>query len=330
MILSYNDLYLDTRKILKKAGTQAASLEARELICAASDKSKEEFFRDLPLYVPDFVQKKLEELLARRLKGEPVAYLVGEWEFFGLTLKITPAVLIPRPDTETLAERAIALMEGAGEGGRLLDLCTGSGCIGLAVASQVRGCRAVLVDISPEALKVCKENIRLNGLSSRVTCLPGDAKAAPDPSLWDFDVIACNPPYIPTADIATLAPSVKDYEPHLALDGGADGLDFYRVAAPLWASSIRLGGALLFEVGIGQAEGVKEILKEAGFEQILIHRDPAGIPRVVEGRIPLGLEDSGEGEGMQEAPEIQEDQENQEIKGPPEAIEIEEAKAEEA
>lgn len=288
MTATYNDLYLDVRKGLKKTGIEAASLEARELICAASGKTREQFFRDLPLYAPDFVQRKLEDLLLRRMQGEPVAYLVGEWEFYGLTLTVNPHVLIPRPDTEVLVDRAICLMQEAGEGGRILDLCTGSGCIGLAVASRVEVCRTVLVDVSPEAIQVCKQNIRRNNLNGRVTCMLGDARHEPDPTLWDFDVIACNPPYIPTEEIKRLDSSVQDYEPHLALDGGVDGLDFYRDIASLWANSLRLGGAILFEVGIGQANVVKGVLEESGYENIRIHRDHAGIPRVVEGHVPIG------------------------------------------
>lgn len=287
MAETYNDLYLDVRRELKRIGIEAASLEARELICAASGKTKEQFFRDLPLYVPDYIERKLEDFLLRRLQGEPVAYLVGEWEFYGLSLTINRHVLIPRPDTEVLVDRAVSLMQAAGEGGRILDLCAGSGCIGLAVASQVKQCRAVLVDLSAEALQVCKQNIRRNSLNGRVTCMLGDAKAEPDPTLWDFDVIACNPPYIPTEDIASLDPSVREFEPRLALDGGIDGLDFYRIVVPLWANSLRLGGTILLEVGIGQAEAVKELLMRAGYENIQIHPDPAGIARVVEGHIAM-------------------------------------------
>lgn len=287
MTATYNDLYLDLRKVLRNEGVEAASLEARELICAASGKSREQFFRDLSLYAPDFIQERLQDFLARRLKGEPVAYLVGEWEFYGLPLTINPHVLIPRPDTEVLVERAIALMQAAGEGGRILDLCAGSGAIGLAVASQVKTARVVLVELSPEAIQVCKQNIRRNQLNGRAACLQGDAKVPPDSTLWDFDVIACNPPYIPTEDIKTLDVSVRDFEPHLALDGGPDGLEFYRSVASQWLGSLRLGGTLLFEVGIHQADAVKDIMMEAGYQNIQIHLDPAGIPRVVEGCVPL-------------------------------------------
>lgn len=284
---SYNDLYLDIRKTFRSLGMSSASLEAQELICAASGKTREQFWLDLPLYAPDFVQTKLDELLKRRMQGEPLAYLVGEWEFYGLSLKITPEVFIPRPDTETLADRAIALMKQAGAGGRILDLCAGSGCIGLAVTSKVPGIRAVLLDASPDSVQLCKENARKNHLSGRVTYLQGDAKVPPASPLGEFDIISCNPPYIKTEDIQTLDSSVRDFEPHMALDGGTDGLDFYRAIAPAWRASLRPGGSLLFEVGFGQAEAVKEILRSSGYQNIQNYTDASGIARVVEGSVSL-------------------------------------------
>ena len=282
MAATYNNLYLDARKRLREAGVEGAQLEARELVCCAAGKSREQFYRDMALYASDPVEEKLAELLERRLAGEPVAYLIGEWEFYGLGLDITPDVLIPRMDTEVLAERAILLARAAGEGARVLDLCAGSGCVGLAVAANVPGCR-VLADVSEAALRLCKQNVRRNELNARVTCVQADALEPPDAALWDFDVIACNPPYIPTGDIAGLDVSVRDYEPRSALDGGADGLDFYRAIAARWGAALRLGGALLFEVGIGQAGDVGAILAQNQFEQIQTFQDTQGIGRVVEG-----------------------------------------------
>ena len=283
MAATYNNLYLDARKRLREAGVEGAQLEARELVCCAAGKSREQFYRDMALYASDPVEEKLAELLERRLAGEPVAYLIGEWEFYGLGLDITPDVLIPRMDTEVLAERAILLARAAGEGARVLDLCAGSGCVGLAVAANVPGCRVVLADVSEAALRLCKQNVRRNELNARVTCVQADALEPPDAALWDFDVIACNPPYIPTGDIAELDVSVRDYEPRSALDGGADGLDFYRAIAARWGAALRLGGALLFEVGIGQAGDVGAILAQNQFEQIQTFQDPQGIGRGVEG-----------------------------------------------
>lgn len=283
MATTYNNLYLDTRQRLREAGVEGAQLEARELLCHAAGKSREQFYRDMALYAPDPVEEKLAALVERRLAGEPVAYLIGEWEFYGLTLDVTPDVLIPRMDTEVLAERAILLARAAGEGARVLDLCAGSGCVGLAVAANVPTCRVVLADVSEAALKICKGNVRRNELNARVTCVQADALQKPDAALWDFDVIACNPPYIPTGDMAGLDVSVRDYEPRSALDGGADGLDFYRAIAAQWGSALRLGGSLLFEVGINQAMDVAALLEGSGFEDIQSTQDTQGIPRVVEG-----------------------------------------------
>lgn len=283
MATTYNNLYLDTRQRLREAGVEGAQLEARELLCHAAGKNREQFYRDMPLYAPDPVEEKLAALVERRLAGEPVAYLIGEWEFYGLTLDVTPDVLIPRMDTEVLAERAILLARAAGEGARVLDLCAGSGCVGLAVAANVPACRVVLADVSEAALKICKGNVRRNELNARVTCVQADALQKPDAALWDFDVIACNPPYIPTGDLAGLDVSVRDYEPRSALDGGADGLDFYRAIAAQWGSALRLGGSLLFEVGINQAMDVAALLERSGFEDIQSTQDTQGIPRVVEG-----------------------------------------------
>ena len=283
MATTYNNLYLDTRQRLREAGVEGAQLEARELLCHAAGKNREQFYRDMALYAPDPVEEKLAALVERRLAGEPVAYLIGEWEFYGLTLDVTPDVLIPRMDTEVLAEWAILLARAAGEGARVLDLCAGSGCVGLAVAANVPTCRVVLADVSEAALKICKGNVRRNELNARVTCVQADALQKPDAALWDFDVIACNPPYIPTGDLAGLDVSVRDYEPRSALDGGADGLDFYRAIAAQWGSALRLGGSLLFEVGINQAMDVAALLERSGFEDIQSTQDTQGIPRVVEG-----------------------------------------------
>ena len=280
---TYNNLYLDARQKLKAAGVEAAQLEARELVCFAAGKNREQFFRDMSLYASDEVEAKVADLMARRLAGEPVAYLIGEWEFYGLPLDISRDVLIPRADTEVLAEQAILAARAAGEGARVLDLCAGSGCVGLAVAANAPLCRVVLADVSEEALKICRQNIRRNDLNARVTCVQTDARQAPPAMLWDFDVIACNPPYIPTGDIDGLDASVRDYEPHLALDGGDDGLDFYRDIAEKWRTALRLGGVLLFEVGIGQASDVEQILARCGYEDIETFQDTGGIWRVVKG-----------------------------------------------
>ena len=285
MAVTYSNLYLDLRARLRQEGVAAAQLEARELVSYAAGKTREQFFRDMSLYASDAVEQKLEELVRRRLEGEPVAYIIGEWEFYGMPLEINQNILIPRADTEVLAERAIEVAQAAGEGARVLDLCAGSGCIGLAVAKHAPNCRVVLADWSEEAVRICKQNVRLNELNSRVTCMRVNALEPPPAALWDFDLIVSNPPYIPTSELLKLDHSVKDYEPLLALDGGDDGLDFYRYIAAHWSTSLRLGGTLLFEVGMGQAEDVMKLMAEQGFENLQTYPDPAGIQRVVEGVI---------------------------------------------
>ena len=285
MATTYNNLFLDTRTRLKKAGIESAQLEAREILCYAADKTREQFYRDMALYVSGELERRVDTLVQRRLSGEPVAYISGEWEFYGLTLDVSGDVLIPRMDTEMLVERTILRARAAGEEARVLDLCAGSGCVGLAVASNVPDCRVVLAELSEGALRICKQNIRRTDMNARVTSVCVDALEPPSSTLWDFDVVACNPPYIPTGDIDALDVSVRDYEPRMALDGGTDGLEFYRQIASKWKNAIRLGGALIFEVGVSQASEVEKIMAENGFENIQTTADTQGIWRVVEGTI---------------------------------------------
>ena len=288
MPATYNDLYLDARKALKSAGVEQAQLEARELLCFASGKGRAEFLRDLTLYASDGVEKRFRGLLERRLKGEPVAYLIGEWEFYGLTLDITRDVLIPRPDTETLVERGILFARNLPEGARVLDLCAGSGCIGLAIADNCPNTHVILAEWSEDALRVCRQNIRRIGLTRRADPVQVDALEPPPRLLRDFDLILCNPPYIPTLEVGRLDPSVRDYEPHIALDGGEDGLKFYRAVAKKWKRALKSGGKLIFEVGYDQAPAVEYILAENGYQDIQTTLDPGMHWRVVEGSAEPG------------------------------------------
>ena len=284
MASTYNTLYLDARRALKAAGAGNPQMEAQELLCFAASKSREQFLRDLSLYATDDVAKRFEALMARRLKGEPVAYLIGEWSFCGVELDISPDVLVPRDDTEVLARQATQRAQAMGGKTRVLDLCAGSGCVGLAIAKHCADAQVMLADIDEGALRICRQNIRRNGLTGRVNACSADALDKPPAALWDFDIIAANPPYIPTADIDTLDDSVRLFEPRIALDGGADGLDFYRAITEKWVSSLRLGGWLLCEVGIHQASDVEKLFAMAGLRDIQTYQDTAGIWRVVEGR----------------------------------------------
>ena len=284
MAITYNDLYLEIRRQLRAADSGDPTLEARELVAFACGKTKEELLRDGRLYVTPEVEARVRALVQRHLDGEPTAYLIGEWEFYGLPLDISRDVLIPRPDTEVLAGLAIDFVKTQGEC-RVLDLCAGSGCVGLAVASQCPGSRVVLGELSEGALRICRQNIRRNGLSGRVVPVQMDALAPPPAQLGEFRCLVSNPPYIPAGDIPGLDPSVRDYEPRMALDGGADGLDFYRSIAKTWKTVLSVGGKLFLEVGIGQADDVLRLLRAQGFGDLEITKDLNGIPRVVHGTL---------------------------------------------
>ena len=284
MAITYNDLYLEVRRQLRESGVEASTLEARELVCFGTGKNREELTRDSRLYASPEREAQVRRLVERRMAGEPVAYLIGEWEFYGLPLDISQDVLIPRADTEVLAEQAIAYIQTLGEC-RVLDLCAGSGCVGLAIASQSPQARVVLGEIDDSALKICRQNIRRNSLSARVMPIQMDAREKPARSLGEFQCIVSNPPYIPTGDIAGLEASVRDYEPHMALDGGADGMDFYRAITEQWKEALAPGGRLYFEVGIGQADPVLRLMRSQGFGDLQIIKDHHKIPRVVLGAL---------------------------------------------
>ena len=281
---TYNELYISTRAALKRAGVEAYSLEARLLVSHAVGKSKEAFLRDLRLYTSTENEQKINALLQRRLTGEPLAYLIGEWEFYGLLIKVTPDVLIPRMDTEVLVETAVNALVGRKMDARILDLCSGSGCIGCAISHELPAARLVMVDISDRALEVSKQNLRLNR-QNRTICLKADALAKPPMSIGTFDLIVSNPPYVPSFEILTLDSSVRDYEPLGALDGGEDGLIFYRAIVRNWKGVLRPGGQLMFEVGETQADAVSDLMRGAGFRDIATVEDTAGVRRVVIGRI---------------------------------------------
>ena len=194
-------------------------------------------------------------------------------------------MLIPRPDTETVVERALAYL-GEKEGPvRILDLCAGSGCIGLALAHHYPASTVVLADWSEDALRVSRQNIRRCGMSGQVSTARVNAMEAPPALLSEFDLIVCNPPYIPTGDLEGLDRSVKAYEPHMALDGGEDGLDFYRAIAQKWKIALNAGGKLIFEIGYDQAPDVEAIMSANGYTDIQSTKDPGDHWRVVEGTV---------------------------------------------
>ena len=229
------------------------------------------------------MEKKVGELTARRLGGEPVAYITGSWEFYGLPMAVTPDVLIPRMDTEVVVDTAKTILTGRKMDARILDLCCGSGCIACAIGHELPATKLVCIDISATALEVCRKNLARNRLTGRAICLQADATSSPPMSIGSFDLIVANPPYIATGEIMTLDASVRDYEPIWALDGGEDGLKFYKSIIKYWKHLLPPGGMLLFEVGEGQAEPVSEMMMNAGFRSVASKRDTGGVDRVVLG-----------------------------------------------
>ncbi len=255
-----------------------AELEAVEIIRHVTGKSREEFVRDKYIHASNTVVAEANRLCERRLRGEPLAYILGEWDFYGITLKVTPDVLIPRSDTEALVD--CALRRSSGEF-RFLDLGCGSGCVGIALGVMRNSSRGVLVDVSDGALAVAKENVYNMKLASRLLCVKADMLAPPPANLGKFDVIASNPPYITTQEMAELDRSVSEFEPKGALWGGEDGLDFYRAICENWWDSLNDGGVLAFECGIAQSSALEKIVKERGGKHVQTTRDTSGINRVV-------------------------------------------------
>lgn len=274
MVKKYGDLYLQCRKALMQTeDAQTAGLMARNLVAHYSGKTQEEVLRDRDLYAGEQTCDAVEKATGRLLAGEPLPYVLGEWEFYGLPLHIDRNVLIPRDDTCAVVELAINQAIFLPADPRVLDLCTGSGCIGLAIASRIKDARVTLADISKEALAVAKKNIVLNKLSSRVSCVQADALSPAPAFLGKFDMIVSNPPYITGPEMAELPLSVKNYEPHLALFGGRDGLDFYRSIAENYGKALKPGGFLALEFGMGQGDDVCQILTEHGYTILALTKD---------------------------------------------------------
>lgn len=282
---TYKNLYHRVRQNLRDAGIEANDIEARLLVEHASGKSRNELIISGKEFIDcEQVILKAQEMLARRIKGEPIAYILGEWEFYGLPISVTKDVLIPRVDTEVLASTAISLIKGMNAKPRVLDLCAGSGCVGIAIAANAPQCSVVFADKYENALTVCRANMLKNNLSQDASTVIADALEPPAYTLGSFDIIVCNPPYIPTKDLASIEASVRDYEPICALDGGTDGLVFYRAITENWSTALKDGGYLALECGVNQAQSVKEIMHNSEFMDIKSHADTLGIERVVIGQ----------------------------------------------
>ena len=267
MVKTYSQLYLDCRRALRtQEADHDATFIARQFLCHFSGRPFEKLLGDLNLYVGDDLCEAMEDATRRYLQGEPLAYILGEWEFYGMDLYVTPSVLIPRDDTCAVVQLAINQALFLPEGPRLLDLCTGSGCIGLALASRIKDARVTLADLSKDAMAVARKNIARHKLSGRVSVVQLNALETPPAFLGKFDMIVSNPPYITGEEMKELDHSVVDYEPHMALFGGEDGLDFYRAIAKNYRAALKPGGYLAFEYGDTQADDVCRILEENGYQ----------------------------------------------------------------
>ena len=282
MVKKINDLFVETRKALLAVETpDRATMVARNLMAHVTGKTQAQILADRDMYVGDETCAAMDAAVARLLAGEPLAYVLGEWEFYGMTLFVDHNVLIPRDDTVAVTELAIRKALFLDQAPRILDLCTGSGCIGLAVAGRVRDAKVTLADISKDALVVAKKNISAQHQTGRVMAVQADALAKPTAFLGKFDMIISNPPYIDKKDMGELDVSVKDYEPHLALYGGDDGLDFYRAIAENYKAALKPGGYLCFEFGDGQGDDVCAILEHNGYTILERTNDYNGVERAV-------------------------------------------------
>ena len=239
--------------------------------------------------LPDETRRAFFDACERRRKGEPLQYILGEWDFYGLTFKTDARALIPRAETELLVEKVLAFVDclprGLADDGthaavRILDVCTGTGCIAITLAKFLRekgvAVDVMAIDISADALSLARENALLHGVENCVGFVQGDL--ADSLNEGQFDVVISNPPYILASEMATLQTEVRDYEPHLALDGGADGMDLYRRLLPQAYRLLRAGGGLFLEIGPRE---VTDLTRAAGFENVQLWPDYAGLDRMI-------------------------------------------------
>jgi len=271
-------LYAQIRKQFRDAGLPTPDMDAKLLLSHALGCAPDDVILkpDTPVPAQHAI---LDAAIKRRLSHEPVSKIIGLRGFYGLDFEVSVDVLDPRPDTETLVDAVRAHIEGRGPSdARILDLCTGSGCIALALLSIFPHATALGADISDAALAVAARNVARHGQDRRMTLVK---------SIWleniegQYDVMTCNPPYIPAGDIAALDVDVRLYDPMMALDGGDDGLNPYRILFPQIRNLLKTGGAAFFEIGIGQAEDAHKIADTCGLQVSDVKRDLGGIERVV-------------------------------------------------
>jgi release factor glutamine methyltransferase len=264
-----------TTEHLESRGSETPRLDAELLLGKALGLERIELYMHLDRPLVEDELTRARELVSRRARREPLQYILGEWGFRRLTLRVDSRALIPRPETEMLVERALALIAGS-DAPRVLDVGTGSGAIALALADEHPGADVTGIDVSQDALALAAENVELTGLA--VTLAQGDLRTGLPPGPWDL--VVSNPPYVHEIDRNALPPEVRDYEPELALYG--EGVHAMLVAAAVRVLAPR--GAIAVEVGDGQAAGVATLFEESGLHQVAVSNDLAGRERVVEGR----------------------------------------------
>lgn len=277
--MNYTEAFLMGMQKLKEAEIGEAQLDARLLLEEVCGTDHNTLLCHGDREVSEAEEEQYRKALEQRAVHVPLQHLLGYQDFMGLRFQVNEYVLIPRQDTEILVEEAMRYLH---DGMRILDLCTGSGCILLSLLHYSNDCEGVGVDISQEALQVAVQNAELLGI--RADFLKSDLY---EKVTGKFDLLVSNPPYIERAIIPTLMEEVREYDPYIALDGGEDGLDFYRRIIGGAQDYLKRGGQILMEIGSGQAKAVSELLREAGFKEIDVCRDFAGLDRVVSGRLPI-------------------------------------------
>jgi release factor glutamine methyltransferase len=277
----------DTAVALTAAGIDNARFEARLLLAEASGLTIEQLVARGTDAVPANVVEMARSLTVRRVRREPMAYILGEREFWGLPFKVSPAVLVPRPDSETLIEAVLSLMPDRARAWRILDLGLGSGCLLLTLLREYPQARGVGLEASAEALAVAQENANALGVADRAQLIEGDwrrtgwAEALLQALGGPFDLVVSNPPYIASAAVPKLMPEVSSFEPRLALDGGAEGFDAYQVIIAASPRLVTAGGFMAVEAGEGQASEITRIFAAAGLTPRPPWKDLGGIDRVV-------------------------------------------------
>lgn len=264
--------------MLSRAGFDTPALDAKLLVGHALGLDALGLFsRENDAVTPE-AQAQAEALLARRLTGLSVARIIGHKEFYGLEFALSPATLEPRPDTELLVDLALPAL---GKGGRLLDMGTGTGCIPIAILANRPDATAIATDLNPSALDMARQNATSNGVAERLEFRRGDWFGALLPADGRFDLIVSNPPYIASHVVENLSVEVREFDPRLALDGGPDGLAPYRIIAREAGDWLERGGAVMVEIGYDQGEAVSALFGDAGYGEIRVHKDLAGLDRVV-------------------------------------------------